>query len=84
MSNFFGMTCCAGCGTPKAELGGPHWWHLNNYYGLSGTFCPTCYDKVSHGPQGKPVNEEAYSAILAKQFAARLCATKPKTSLAVP
>ncbi len=38
---------------------GPAWWTLNNYHGISGYFCPECYDKVDWW-NGEPRNPEAY------------------------
>lgn len=55
---------CTNCGTE-----GPNrqWWHLSNYFGLSGFFCSKCYDKVSHDPYGNPKRPRDYQAILKKQ-----------------
>lgn len=55
---------CTNCGTSTPSS---QWWGLSNYYGLTGHFCPTCYDLVSHDPYGKPTNPEAYQAALEKQ-----------------
>lgn len=35
-------------------------WHLTNYYGLSGYFCPTCYMGISHR-NGEPKNPDFYA-----------------------
>lgn len=42
----------------------PGWWTLSGYFGLSGFFCPTCYDKVRHDAYGKPVHPRSYRRIL--------------------
>jgi hypothetical protein len=52
---------CIICGTsnPKGQ-----WWGLSGYFGLSGRFCPICYDKVSHDAYGKPNNPVEFEKIL--------------------
>jgi len=52
---------CTCCGQEKAN---GHWWSLSNYHGLSGRFCPKCYEKVSHDPYGNPKHPEQYTMIL--------------------
>ena len=65
---------CTNCGVQESrefgQLGSPQWWHLRNYYCLSGTFCPSCYDQVSHDSYGYPNNPGAYAMILVKQAGA--------------
>lgn len=56
---------CACCGKKQTTLK-KQWWHLINYYGLSGTFCSECYDKVSHNADGKPYHPVAYRNVLKK------------------
>jgi hypothetical protein len=62
---------CNNCGTHDTREFGqpesPQWWHLRNYYGITGTFCPSCYDQVSHGTDGHPLNPGAYTMILIRQ-----------------
>jgi hypothetical protein len=55
---------CSNCG----ELGvyGKH-WILNNYFGISGTFCESCYDKVSHNAYKVPNNPKEYNVIFVSQ-----------------
>ena len=52
---------CTVCGT-KDRNG--QWWGLQGYYGLSGNFCPKCYDKVSHDSYGKPNNPSGYKEVM--------------------
>jgi hypothetical protein len=40
---------------------------LRNYFGISGYFCPKCYDKVSHDSYNKPNHPGEYLLILLKQ-----------------
>lgn len=58
---------CTNCGKENKGESRRFWWGLNNYFGISGYFCPECYDKVSHSPIGKPENLVEYQAILDKQ-----------------
>lgn len=43
------------------------WWNLNNYYGISGYFCPNCYDKVRHDSQKQPINPDQYVVVYVQQ-----------------
>jgi hypothetical protein len=36
------------------------WWSLRNYYGISGEFCPGCFDKISHDSYGRPNHRAAF------------------------
>lgn len=36
------------------------WWWLGNYHGLTGRFCPKCYNKVAHDSYGRPTNPAEY------------------------
>lgn len=59
---------CTNCDTnclTTAKSG--QWWYLGNYFGISGHFCPKCYDKVSHDAYGRPENPIEYEKILNKQ-----------------
>jgi uncharacterized protein YlaI len=56
---------CTGCGAIEHEENS--WWNLNNYFGITGYFCPDCYDKVSHGSDKKPKNPEEYTFMLLRQ-----------------
>lgn len=47
---------CTGCAAVKRDTKPGQWWHLNNYYGFTGSFCPSCYDKISHDSRGEPCN----------------------------
>lgn len=58
-----GHVQCTNCGTTDHR---GQWWYLGNYFGLSGTFCPKCYDKVSHDSYGIPRNPNLYVEILKK------------------
>lgn len=59
------MSTCTGCDTAvKLEKG--QWWHLTNYFGFSGFFCPKCYDKVSHDGYDQPKNPKEYLLMLVK------------------
>lgn len=42
---------CTNCGVLYGERKG-QWWHLNNYYGISGFYCPKCWDKVARDSYG--------------------------------
>ena len=55
---------CSNCGATEAK---GQWWSLSKYHGLSGRFCPKCYNKVSHDSYGMPEHPKAYAEILAKQ-----------------
>lgn len=57
---------CTNCGMTKVQRPG-QWWGLGRYFGISGTFCPDCYELVSHDPYGKPRHPAEYEAIKAKQ-----------------
>jgi hypothetical protein len=57
---------CVNCGDSR-PMGDSGFWSLNKYYGLSGMYCRTCYNKVSHDSYGKPENPEEYLMILLKQ-----------------
>lgn len=56
---------CRACDTTKLDQIG-QWWHLKDYFGLSGTFCPDCYDKVSHDSYRKPNRPNDYLLLLLK------------------
>ena len=59
------MSRCTGCGImpqPSAE----QWWHLNDYYGFTGFYCPDCYDKISHDSYGNPQDPEGFTLMLLK------------------
>jgi len=55
---------CTNCGTDSNK---GQWWGLRNYFGISGYFCPKCYDKVSHDSYNKPNHPGEYLLILLKQ-----------------
>lgn len=59
------MNTCICCGIMgKNEPGKPTWWHLTLYFGLTGIFCPDCYNKVAHDGFGNPKNPEEYLAVI--------------------
>jgi hypothetical protein len=54
---------CKGCGTTRNP---GQWWHLSNYFKISGMFCSACYDKVSHDSYGEPNHPHDYLLMLLK------------------
>ena len=56
---------CRACESTKLTKDG-QWWHLKGYFGLSGTFCSDCYDKVSHDSYQKPCRPNDYLLMLLK------------------
>ena len=54
MSNYESQ--CHGCDLPRdaRERDQGQWWNLSNYHGITGYFCPACYDKVAHDSYGRP------------------------------
>ena len=56
---------CTGCGKEQ-ENKKKQWWALLDYYGVSGTFCDVCFDKVSHDALGKPNHPVAYRNMVKK------------------
>ena len=65
MTSYAALTqrACSACGDSTAQ---GQWWHLSNYYGLSGTFCPACYEKVSHDAFGMAKHPDEYAEICKK------------------
>jgi len=61
---------CTNCNVEKpkgeARQSDPQWWHLGGYYGISGTFCPDCYELVSHDSYGVPRHPAEYQQIKEK------------------
>lgn len=57
---------CVACEATKLTSQG-QWWHLKNYFGFTGTFCPDCYDKISHNSYWEPNNPHDYLLMLLKQ-----------------
>lgn len=55
---------CTCCGIVEAE---GQWWMLNNYFGVSGYFCPECMNKVQHDSYQRPINPEQHKAVLVQQ-----------------
>jgi hypothetical protein len=51
---------CKGCGRERGDQQPGQWWHLNSYYGFRGSFCPSCYDMISHDSQGQPCRPADY------------------------
>ena len=54
---------CRICGVTRQQRDG-QWWHLRNYYGWTGLFCPDCHNKVSHDSYGNPNNPQEYTLML--------------------
>lgn len=52
MTSYMSKKRCTNCNTVNTGKG--QWWHLSNYYGISGYFCPSCYDQVAHDSYGNP------------------------------
>jgi hypothetical protein len=42
------------------------WWGCNNYFKISGFFCPTCYRMISHDCYQQPHDPEGYLLMLIK------------------
>jgi len=59
---------CLGCGISENP---GQWWHLNKYFGVTGTFCSDCYDQVSHDSFGQPCRPDDYVLMLLKLSGAR-------------
>ena len=58
---------CTGCDRPGPEDdNGRVWWHCRGYFKISGTFCPDCYDKISHDSYGQPERPNDYLLMLMK------------------
>lgn len=57
------MNKCRVCNVSTDKSQG-QWWSLSNYFGLSGRFCPDCYDKVSHDSYANPNYPGEYMKIL--------------------
>ncbi len=61
------VSICSGCGTDQKDevwLKVP-WQICNNYYGITGKFCPDCFRLINH--HGKnPMNSEGYMLMLLK------------------
>lgn len=57
------MSSCTGCDTITHK---GQWWYCSNYYGISGYFCPCCYDKISHDAYGHPNNPTEYTMMKLK------------------
>lgn len=58
---------CSNCNCEHSRRKG-QWWHLGNYFGLYGLFCPDCYDLVSHDAYKNPKHPIEFSEILDKQL----------------
>ena len=43
----------------------PQWWSLVEYYGMTGIFCYTCFEKVRH-TNARPLHPIAYRNLLRK------------------
>ncbi len=55
------MKKCLACDSTKGQF-----WYLKNYFGISGSLCSPCYDKVSHDSYGKPNRPGDYLLMLMK------------------
>jgi hypothetical protein len=56
---------CAACDQPPHPGIKSQWWHLRDYYGVSGWVCRTCFNKVRH-VNDKPVHPVVYRNIMKK------------------
>jgi len=57
---------CTGCGKPKIHNQKEQWWSCNGYFGFSGDFCSSCFDKISHDSYRNPKHPEEYLLMLLK------------------
>lgn len=61
---------CKGCGKTKPydynDNRSEQWWACQGYFKISGTFCSTCYDKISHNSYGEPNRPGDYLMMLLK------------------
>lgn len=55
---------CTNCG--DVEVPG-QWWHMSNYFGIHGYFCPKCSELISHDPYKKPNHPNEFKAIAVAQ-----------------
>lgn len=60
----YGSEPCTNCGEVKVE---GQWWHLRNYFGIAGYFCPTCYIMVSHDSYKTPTDPKGYNSVRIRQ-----------------
>jgi hypothetical protein len=51
---------CIACDTTNPD---GHWWNLRGYYGIRGTFCEDCYEKVGHDSFGNPSLPDQFAAL---------------------
>lgn len=51
------------CSYCKTESAKGQWWHCRGYFGITGTFCPQCYTKISHDSYGKPWKPSEYEKV---------------------
>lgn len=58
---------CRACET-ESDYSNPDFqmWNLRDYFGISGSFCSLCYDKVSHDSYGRPNQPEEFLMMLLK------------------
>ena len=61
------MLVCKSCDRqdPRDRPNG-QWWHCSGYFKISGTFCPECYDKISHDSYQRPNRPADYLMMLLK------------------
>jgi hypothetical protein len=57
---------CTNCSKPYTETSKGQWWSCTNYFGLTGFFCPDCYEDISHDSYKNPRNPAAYMMMLLK------------------
>lgn len=50
---------CTHC---KATATTGSWWHLRNYFGITGTFCLACVDLVEHRSD-VPLNPQGFEQV---------------------
>jgi hypothetical protein len=57
---------CTHCGKPNRYVRGSQWWSCRDYFGITGFFCSSCYDLISHNCYKEPNNPGAYAMMLLK------------------
>jgi len=57
---------CGHCEVNKSDRAG-QWWSCSRYFGISGYFCPSCYEKISHDAHGQPLHPAEYLMFLMQQ-----------------
>ncbi len=58
------ISTCDLCGKTEPSENAGSFWSLNNYHGLSGLFCSSCFTLVQHDPWKNPINVVTYTTAL--------------------